>query len=151
MAVASGSENDSTSVDDPAGSYFTVGVGAYEGEQQDGFNRQDVSQYATVDYYDTVLDVSFCSWCSEHGPNSKFCPDVYAHGKFSPTYNTSKTLENTSMAAPIVSAGSAVRFSVNSGDSHQTKLQRYEGMNQYPIYPDGASLLGEAFYAPDLI
>jgi Subtilase family. len=150
MAVASGSEDPNGSVDDPASSYFTVGVGAYEGRKQDGFDRYENSQYTYVDYYNSYYDFPECAWCNEDGPYKKFCPDVYAHGAFSPTYNTSATIGATSMAAPIVSAGSAIDLSNNAGNSYETRLQRYQEMNQHPVYPNKCSRLGEVFYAPDI-
>jgi|GEM_PF-1836459 len=151
MSVACGSQSKYSSVDDPASSYFTVGIGAYEGEEQDGFNRQNPSQHVSVDYFNQYTGLPYCPWCHNYVSDTKFCPDVYAHGEFSPTYNTSARLQNTSMAAPIVAAGSAVELSANPGDSYQTRLERYHGMSQYPIYPDEASVLGEAFCTPDLV
>jgi len=143
MAVASGSEDDDTSVDDPASSYFTVGVGAYGDSEQDGFTRYTSSQSATV-------DLRYCPWCADFGGYDHFCPSVYDPGEFTPTYNTGVSLSATSMAAPVVAAGSAVDISTHPGDAYTTRLQRYHGMNEYQIYDESTSVLGDAFWAPDV-
>jgi hypothetical protein len=143
MSVACGSESTSGSVDDPASSYFTVGVGAYKGRTQDGFSRYRFSQRATV-------DLRSCIWCGGSGGLDHFCPSVYGPGKFTPTYNTDGSLSATSMAAPVVAAGSAVDMSTHPNDGYVTRLQRYHSMNEYPIYDESASILGDAFWAPDV-
>lgn len=143
MAVACGSENKAGSVDDPASSYFTVGVGAYGRNKHDGFSRYDDSQSATV-------DLRFCPWCADFGGYDHFCPSVYGPGEFTPTYSTGGSLTATSMAAPVVAAGSAVDMSTHPGDTYTTRLQRYHGMNEYPIYDESISKLGDALWAPDV-
>jgi len=143
MAVASGSQDLDDSVDDPASSYFTVGVGAYGNSTQDGFNRYTYSQSGTV-------DLRYCPWCADFGGYDHFCPSVYGPGDFTPTYNTDGSLIATSMAAPVVAAGSAIDISVHPGDAYTTRLHRYHGMNNYPIYDESTSILGDAFWAPDV-
>ncbi|MEZ3115878.1 S8 family serine peptidase [Halobaculum sp. MBLA0147] len=149
MAVASGTQNNDTNVDYPAGSYFTVGVGAYNGASNDGFGRDEKSQYCTVSYYSDAASRAYCPWCHDYGGDAKFCPDIYSCGDFSAPDGGG--LGGTSMAAPVVGAAGGLDVSSNPADSHYNRLSRYHDMNTHPVYPSDTSKLGGALYTPTLV
>lgn len=150
MAVASGSQDDPTSVDGPASSYFTVSVGAYNDKSNDGYSRYEDSQSCNVSYYSDAANRAYCTWCHDYWGDSKFCPDVYSCGDFySP--NDMNKLKATSMAAPVVAAAGALDVSANPADSHYNRLSRYHDMNTHPVYPNDKSKLGDVLYTPTLV
>lgn len=152
LAVASGTQNIVGEVDDPAGSYHTIGVGSYADPCSGGYDYRNNTQYAYVDYYDSSYDATYCSWCREDAGSSKFCPDVYACGEFWPTTDKDNTrLNGTSFSAPIVAAGTTLHASVNGPTDYSTHLDKYHNMSNHIICQDSPSKLGQVLHVPDLM
>lgn len=148
MDVAAGNSQKEApgTVDDPAQSYYSVGVGGYRGSCSGGREHAtDDSQYGDITY-------EYCAWCYDEGRTAKFSPDVYSCYRFHATPAEDKPpLKGTSFAAPIAAAATAIDASANNGDSYATRLDRYHSMNNYDICTSTEAQLGQVLHAPDII
>lgn len=148
ITCATGNDDLETEVCHPATSYFTIGVGGYNGSCTGGYSCDANSNYGTILYYDDNFNTTYCSWCYNAAGQQSFQPDVYACYSFNT--DAGNNIAGTSFAAPVVAAGGAVHHSVHGATSYSTHRSKYHGMNNHTVCPSGSSESGDVLHVPDL-
>lgn len=146
---ATGNDSKETEVCHPATSWFTVGVGGYNGSCSGGYQRDNGSNYGEIQYYDNNLGGAYCSWCYDAVGWGEFQPNIYGCYYF--LTDSGNELRYTSMAAPQVAAAAAIQYAVHGSIDYSEKVSTYNNMNDKTICPSEATQLGRVLHVPDII
>ncbi|MFC7080871.1 S8/S53 family peptidase [Halorussus caseinilyticus] len=148
ITCATGNDDKEYEVCHPATSYFTIGVGGYNGSCSGGYSCDPASNYGSILYYDDNFNTTYCSWCYNAAGQRSFQPDVYACYSFDT--DAGNNIAGTSFAAPVVAAGGAVHHSVHGSTGYGTHRSKYHGMNNHTVCPSESSNSGDVLHVPDL-
>lgn len=148
ITCATGNDSLETEVCHPATSYYTIGVGGYNGSCSGGYSRDGASNYGDILYHDRNFNTTYCSWCYNAAGEWGFKPDVYSCYQFNT--DAGNTIAGTSFAAPVVAAGGAVHHSIYGSTSYSTHRSKYHGMDNHLVCPSDSSELGDVLHVPDL-
>lgn len=146
---STGNRNETDAVNQPGGSWFTIGTGVTKGECSSyTYKRRDDinsgSNYAPEFYYREPGVAAYCHFCDKHEDIGS-SPTVYA-----PAFETDagEVLKTTSYATPVTTAAVTI-MQANELNSYSEARNICEDMSVHDICPDEAAKTGQLVDAWD--